>query len=180
MTRGIRNLLRQAGKASRALVAGLSFSAAGLVGLVLHESYTDTAIIPTKGDVPTMGFGSTTHADGRRVRLGDRTTPPKALARTLAYLQDAEAEMKRTLDGVALHQAEYDVYVDWRYQYGGAAWARSSMLRELRQGNYVAACKALLLYRFSAGYDCSTPGNRICQGVWTRQLERHNKCMAVQ
>ena len=70
--------------------------------------------------------------------------------------------------------------MDWRYQYGGAAWRSSSMLRELRAGNYAGACQALLKYRFSAGYDCSTPGNKVCAGVWTRQLKRHAACMAAQ
>ena len=161
-------------------MAALSLSAMGLVGLVLDENYVNQAMIPTKGDVPTLGFGSTTHADGRPVRLGDTTTPAKALARTLQYIQADEADMRKTLDGVALHQAEYDVYIDWRYQYGATAWRSSSMLRELRAGNYPAACQALLKYRFSAGYDCSTPGNKVCAGVWTRQLKRHAACMAAQ
>ena len=42
---------------------------------MLHEGYTDRAVIPVKGDVPTIGFGTTTG-----VKLGDTTTPPKALA----------------------------------------------------------------------------------------------------
>lgn len=165
---------------SRIAVAALSLSAAAFVGLTTSESYTGTAIIPTRGDVPTLGFGSTTHPDGRSVRMGDTTTPPKALQRTLAYIQDDEADMRRTLEGVALNQPEYDVYVDWRYQYGATAWRNSSMLRELRAGNYPSACQALLNYRYSAGYDCSTPGNKVCAGVWTRQLERHKKCMDAQ
>jgi lysozyme len=49
---------------SRTAVAALGLSAAALVGLVLHEGYSDRAIIPVKGDVPTLGFGSTTHSDG--------------------------------------------------------------------------------------------------------------------
>lgn len=164
----------------RIIVAALSLSAAAFVGLTMDEGYTSAAIIPTRGDVPTLGFGSTTHADGRPVRLGDTTTPPKALARTLRYVQADEADMRKTLEGVALHQAEYDIYIDWRYQYGGTAWRNSSMLRELRAGNYPQACQALLRYRFSAGYDCSTPGNRVCAGVWTRQQARHAACMAAQ
>ena len=164
----------------RIIVAALSLSAMGLVGLALDENYVGQAMIPTKGDVPTLGFGSTTHADGRPVRLGDTTTPAKALARTLAYIQVDEADMRKTLEGVALHQAEYDVYIDWRYQYGATAWRNSSMLRELRAGHYPAACQALLKYRFSGGYDCSTPGNRVCAGVWTRQLKRHAACMEAQ
>ncbi|MBD3814505.1 MAG: lysozyme, partial [Betaproteobacteria bacterium] len=44
----------------RRTVAGLTLSAAALVGIVLHEGYTDRAVIPVKGDVPTIGFGTTT------------------------------------------------------------------------------------------------------------------------
>jgi lysozyme len=165
---------------NRIMVAVLSLSATALVGLALDESYTSAAVIPTRGDVPTLGFGSTTHADGRAVRMGDTTTPAKALARTLQYIQADEADMRNSLDGVALHQAEYDIYIDWRYQYGATAWRGSSMLRELRAGNYPGACQALLRYRFSAGYDCSTPGNRVCAGVWARQQARHAVCMASQ
>ncbi|CAN5292781.1 lysozyme [soil metagenome] len=164
----------------RIAVAALALSAAAFVGITSDESYSSTAIIPTRGDVPTLGFGSTTREDGSPVRMKDTTTPPKALARTLQYIQADEADMRKTLDGVALHQAEYDVYIDWRYQYGATAWRSSSMLRELRAGNYPGACQALLKYRFSAGYDCSTPGNRVCAGVWTRQLKRHAACMATQ
>ena len=57
---------------------------------------------------------------------------------------------------------------------------RREVRRHLLAGNYVAACNALLKYKYAAGFDCSTPGNRICSGVWTRQLKRHAKCMAAQ
>ncbi|MCA0213090.1 MAG: lysozyme [Proteobacteria bacterium] len=194
---------RQLGRVSRTLVASIAIPASLLVGVIVNEGYCNPACIPAQGDKPTLGFGNTTHADGRPVRLGDTTTPVKALQRTLLYLQKADAEMKATLVGVELHPAEYEVYYDWRYQFGIGAWKGSDMLRHLRAGEYVAACDALLQYRKmtsarkegagwvpsrkdAAGnvlrweFDCSTPGNRVCMGVWTRQLERHQKCMAVQ
>ena len=160
--------------------AVLTMSIGGLSALFVSEHYTEKAIIPTKGDVPTYGFGSTTKPDGSRVQLGDRTTPVAAVTRTLSYLEDAQKDVKDTLEGVVLTQGEFDVYMNWRYQYGIGAWRKSSMLRHLRAGNYIAACDALLLYKFSGGYDCSTPGNRVCAGVWTRQQERHRDCMAEQ
>ena len=46
----------------RRTVAGMTLSAAALVGILLHEGYTDRAVIPVKGDVPTIGFGTTTSA----------------------------------------------------------------------------------------------------------------------
>ena len=42
----------------RVAVGALSLSAAALIGLATHEGYTGKAVIPTKGDVPTVGFGA--------------------------------------------------------------------------------------------------------------------------
>lgn len=177
----LRRQIGQIGRLVRYAVAGLSLTAAGLVAIVNHENYVGRAMVPTKGDVPTLGFGSTTHEDGSPVRMGDTTNPVRALNRTLAYLNDAEAEMKATLEGVELTQGEYDIYVNWRYQFGAGAWRKSTMLRELRAGHYREACDALLLYKFAGGRDCSQPANwgpQGCKGVWTRQLERHAACIA--
>lgn len=164
----------------RLLAAALALSAAGLVGIVASEGYTDTAVVPTKGDRPTVGFGSTFHEDGSPVRMGDKTTPVRALAKAQAHIGREEQQFRDSLTGVKLTQGEYDLYMDFTYQYGLGNWRQSSMRRHLQAGQYRAACDALLRYRYAAGYDCSTPGNRRCQGVWTRQLERHAKCMAEQ
>lgn len=168
----------------RVLVAALSLSAAGLVGLVAKEGYTERAIIPTKGDVPTVGFGSTVHADGSRVKLGDRLDPVRALYAAQAHISKDEAAFRASLPGVALTQGEYDLYLDFTYQYGIGNWRSSSMRTQLLAGNYTAACNALLRYRFAAGYDCSTTingkPNKRCWGVWDRQQERHAKCLAEQ
>lgn len=164
----------------RKAIAGLSLSAAALIGLVMSESYTDRAVIPTKNDRPTLGFGSTFHADGTPVKMGDTTTPVRALITAQAHIGKEERVFRDSLPGVALHQGEYDIYQNWTYQYGSGAWTRSSMRRKLLAGDYKGACDALLAYRFSGGYDCSTPGNKRCAGVWTRQLERHAACMALQ
>lgn len=161
-------------------VAALSLSMAGFVGLVNSEWYTDKAAIPTKGDRPTLGFGSTFHEDGRPVKMGDTTTPVKALVKAKAHIDKEEAIFRKSLDGAVLSQDEFDLYLDWVYQYGTGAWTASSMRRHLLSGQAVAACDSLLRYKFSAGYDCSTPGNRVCAGVWTRQLKRHAACMAAQ
>jgi len=163
----------------RNAIAGLSLSAAALVALVSHEGYTDKAIIPVKGDVPTLGFGTTTNADGSPVKMGDTTNPVKALQRTLLYVQKADADIKRCVKA-PLSQAEYDLASDFVYQYGAAAFCKSSMVKAMNEERYADACKAYLNYRFVAGYDCSTPGNRRCWGVWERQKTRYDKCMAVQ
>lgn len=163
----------------RVLVATLVLSVAGFVGLVSQEGYTDKAIVPTQGDRPTLGFGSTFHEDGAPVKLGESTTPVRALLKAHAHLKAEEQSFRASLPGVALTQDEYDVYMDFVYQFGNTTWGKSSMRAHLLAGRYESACQALLLYRYSAGYDCSTPGNKRCAGVWTRQQQRHAQCMAA-
>ena len=164
---------------ARTTAAALALSATALVALVTHEGYTGSAVVPTQGDRPTVGFGSTFRADGSPVRLGDTITPPQALARTLAHIQKDEGALRQCVTAPLL-QKEYDLLVDFSYQYGAKATCASSIVRHLNAGQYAQACGAYLRYRFAAGYDCSTPGNKRCMGVWTRQLNRHNQCMEAQ
>ena len=166
-------------KGVRIAVAALSLSAAAFIGLAQHEGYTDRAVIPTQGDVPTVGFGSTVHEDGSRVKMGDRTTPVNALIKAHAHISKEEQRFRASLPGASLTQAEYDLYMDFVYQYGSGAWSTSSMRRHILAGQHRQACDALLRYRFAGGFDCSTPGNKRCMGVWTRQQARHKACIAA-
>jgi GH24 family phage-related lysozyme (muramidase) len=164
----------------RIAVASLTLSASALIGIAVSEHYAGSAMIPTQNDRPTLGFGSTFHADGTPVRLGDTTTPVRALVTMRAHISKEEKVFQASLPGVELSQGEYDLYMDWVYQYGTGAWLKSSMRRELLANRHPAACHALLLYKRSGGFDCSIPGNKVCAGVWTRQRKRHAACMALQ
>lgn len=161
-------------------VAILALSASAFVTLLVSEGYTDKAIIPTKNDRPTHGFGSTFNADGSPVKLGETTTPVRALITAQDHISKEEQKFRDSLPGVKLYQGEYDLYMDWVYQFGIGNWRQSIIRRNLLAGDYVAACNALLLYKYSGGYDCSTPGNKRCAGVWTRQQERNLKCLEMQ
>lgn len=165
---------------SRSLVAALTLSASAFVTLVVSEGYTDKAVIPTKNDRPTKGFGSTFNTDGSAVKLGETTTPVRALITAQAHISKEEQKFRNSLPGVKLYQGEYDLYMSYVYQFGISNWLKSSMRRNLLAGDYVAACNALLLYKYSGGYDCSTPGNKRCAGVWTRQQERNRQCLSMQ
>lgn len=164
----------------RIAVALLTMSAAGFGVWKSSESFTGQAVIPTKGDVPTLGYGSTRYEDGRPVRMGDRITRERAEVLARGLMKADEQQLAASLPGVRLYQEEFDVYADFVGQYGIGNWRASTMRRRLLAGDYAGACKALLRYRFAAGYDCSTPGNRRCAGVWTRQQARHQRCMGVQ
>lgn len=165
----------------RIAIGALSLSAAAFGSLVAHEWYTGTAVIPTAGDRPTVGFGSTFREDGSPVQLGDTITPPKAIARSLAHIQRDESGIKECVTA-ELHQAEYDLMVDFAYQYGVSTLCASSIARLANAGDYVGSCEAYARYKYQAKRDCSLPRNwgpRGCKGVWTRSLERREKCLSA-
>lgn len=168
----------------RTHVGGLSLSAAALVGLLVSEGWTDRAMIPTKNDVPTVGFGSTVHMDGTPVKMGDTIDPVRAIITAQNHISKDERRFRESIPDVPLHQDEYDLYMDFVYQYGIGNWRTSSMRMHLLAGEYRQACDALLMWRRAGGYDCSTTingqPNKRCWGVWARQLERHSKCIAAQ
>lgn len=196
---------RSAPSPMRVAAAGLVLSIAAFAGWVAKEGDGPTAVradgqvihkpyIPTKGDVPTIGHGSTRYEDGTPVRMSDAPiTRERAqqLARNLHG--EEEALFRASLPGVALTQGEYDLYVDFTGQFGIGNWRSSSVRRRLLEtttaapeqlpGLYRAACDSLLLWKKQAGRDCSRPQNwgpKGCRGVWTRQQERHAKCLSEQ
>lgn len=162
----------------RIAVALLSISATAFVAKLVEEGYSDTAIIPVKGDVPTVGFGMTKRPDGTQVQMGDKTNPVEALQRTMAYAKQDETRFKRCVKA-PLHQGEFDLYLNFSYQFGMDNTCKS-IAPLLNKGDYLGACNKLLEFKYVAKFDCSTPGNKRCYGVWARQLNRHEKCLALQ
>lgn len=164
----------------RSAIAALVLSAAGLIGIVSQEGFTERAVVPTKNDRPTNGFGGTFNEDGSPVKMGDTIKPVPALQRSLSHIAKDEDGLKRCVTG-QMTQGEYDILVDFSYQYGVRATCASSMVRHINSGNYVSACNAYTMYKFSGGYDCSTTingkPNTRCWGVWTRNLKRMDKCL---
>ena len=149
----------------------------------MEEGYTDKAVIPVKGDVPTVGFGMTERPDGSPVRMGDTTNPVEALQRSQAYLARAEQRIKKCITA-DLHQGEFDLMMNFGYQYGQARLCNSQIVARANVGDYVGSCEAYLQYRFVGKYDCSTlidgQRNKVCWGVWERSQKRYNQCMSLQ
>lgn len=165
----------------RVAVAALSLSAAGFGALAVRENFVATAMIPTKGDRPTVGLGSTFRDDGTPVQMGDTITVPKAITRSLNHIGKDEARLKRCVTA-PMAQVEYDVLVDFSYQYGVQATCASSMVKFTNAGQYAQACQAYTLYKRSQGRDCSKPehwGPHGCKGVWLGNLERRDRCLAA-
>lgn len=179
---------------NRVAVTLLSVSLAGFGAWVASEGDGPTAkrdgvtvhlpYVPTKGDVPTIGHGSTRYENGAPVKLTDPPITRERAAQLARNLMSVdERQFRDSVPGVKLFQEEYDLYLNFVGQYGIGNWRSSSMRRNLLAGRYRQACDALLRWRFQAGRDCSLPKNwgpKGCKGVWTRQQQRHAQCLAAQ
>ena len=150
---------------NRKHVATISLSATALVALLLHEGYRENAYIPVAGDVPTIGFGTTSG-----VKLGDRTSPEKALTVALRDVQRFEGSLKDCVT-VPLHQHEYDAYISLSYNIGSNAFCRSTLVRKLNAEDYSGACQEILRWDKFQG--------KPLAGLTKRRKEEHQKCLGL-
>lgn len=165
---------------SRIPVLFIALSAAGFAGIALNEGYTEKAVIPVKGDPPTIGIGSTRREDGSPVEIGDKITPPAAIRRAVRDIAGKESVLRSCFgDEVTLYQHEWDAYVDLAYNVGPAAVCRSSIAKKLKAGEYTAACLTILDFKRVQGRDCSLPENQsFCGGIWRRRHQITQTCVS--
>jgi lysozyme len=123
---------------ARIVIGALTLSASALVGIAVHEGYRGEAYTPVKGDVPTIGFGTTAG-----VKPGDRIEPVQALVRKLQDVQKFEGALKQCVR-VPLHQHEYDAFLSLAYNIGPGAFCGSTLVRRLNAGDYAGACAEIL------------------------------------
>jgi lysozyme len=159
---------------ARMIAAALSLSAAGLVALVMDEGYTEKAVRPLPGDVPTVGFGSTRRPDGSPVQMGDTTRPPQALALALREVRQFESALQRCVTA-PLTQGEYDSLVSLAYNVGADSVCRSTMVRLHNAGQHAQACAEFDRWTFFQGKDCRDPAHR-CGGLVKRRESERAKC----
>lgn len=153
-------------KQHRLPIAALALSAAGLVGIAAHEGYTSRAVIPVKGDVPTIGFGTTAG-----VQLGDTITPPRALDRALRDVRRFEGQLHDCIR-VPLTQGEYDAYISLAYNIGPTAFCGSTLASKLNAGDYAGACAQILRWDRQAG--------RVLPGLTQRRRDEYKLCKGDQ
>jgi lysozyme len=149
-------------------IAALALSASALIGIAVHEGFRDTAYIPVPGDVPTIGFGSTTNLDGTPVRLGQRTTSVEALKRLGKDVEKFEEAVK-TCAPVPMYQYEFDAYVSLTYNIGPNAFCKSTLAKKLVQYDYEGACKEILRWDRFQG--------KPLKGLTIRRQEEYKTCI---
>ena len=153
---------------TRVAAASLVLAASTLVGIAMQEGYTDNAVIPVPGDVPTYGYGTTRKSDGSSVAMGEKTTPTRALVDLLRDASKFEQAVKRCAP-VPMHPYEFQAYVSFTYNVGESAFCHSTLVKRLNALDYEGACKALLKWDKVKGV--------TIKGLTSRRQAEYRTCM---
>ena len=155
----------------RSAIAVMVLAASTLVGIAVHEGYKDEAYIPAPGDVPTIGFGTTSG-----VRMGDKTTPTRSLVRLLDEVEGVYAAGVKRCVTVPLYQHEYEAYVSLAYNVGVAAFCRKAkpgkppnLIDLINAGKYAEACERIEAFKYG-------PGRKVLPGLVKRRAEERALC----
>ena len=147
---------------NRLIVSALSLSAVGLVSLLGYEGYSSQAYIPVKGDVPTIGFGTT-----EGVKIGDTITPEKAVERAYRDIYKTETAIHKCVN-VPLTQKEYDAYTSLAYNIGTSAFCKSTLVKRLNARDYDGACSEIKRWVYFKG--------KVNQGLVNRREKEYRTC----
>lgn len=147
----------------RLAVGVLSLSATGLIGIASYEGLSEKAYIPIKGDVPTIGFGST-----EGVKMGDAITVPQALDRLRRDITVVESAISRCVR-VPLSQGELDAYTSLAFNIGTDAFCRSTLVVKLNGGDYAGACEEIKRWVYAGG--------RRVPGLVARREKEYATCV---
>lgn len=97
---------------------------------------------------------------GRRVQKGDYLTDEEIHAEFRNQIKSYEGGVKRAVK-VPLTQSQFNACVSLAYNIGVKAFAGSTVVRELNQGKYQAACRAFALW--------NKAGGRVSKGLSIRR-----------
>jgi len=146
----------------RMKMASLSLSASAIISIALHEGFRSEAYTPVKGDVATIGFGTTDN-----VKPGDKITVERALVKLLADANKFEQEIKECVK-VPLSNYEYNAYISLSYNIGSNAFCKSTLVKKLNEYDYDGACKEILRWN-------KFKGNPL-PGLTKRRQEEYRIC----
>lgn len=145
----------------RIAVGAVAVSAVCLAGIAGFEGYREKAYKDAVG-VPTIGYGETAG-----VKMGDRTTPERALAQLLKST-NKHADGIRKCINVPLYQYEFDAYVSLAYNIGVGNFCKSTLVKKLNAKDYDGACNEILKW--------NKAGGRALAGLTRRRQKEHLMC----
>ena len=150
------------GKNIRLGIGALGISATVLVSIALHEGYREEAYQDAVG-VATVGYGETAG-----VRMGDRTTPERALVQLLKSTEKHAGAIRQCIK-VPLYQHEFDAYVSLAYNIGPGNFCRSTLVKKLNAKDYTGACREIKRW--------NRVGGKVLPGLTKRREKEYRLCM---
>jgi lysozyme len=122
-------------------------------GLDLIKQFEGLRLKPylCSAGVPTIGYGSTMYADGRKVNLKDAAITEsqslELLAKTLGKYEKAVNDYVK----VTLTQNEFDALVSFTYNLGAGNLLSSTLLKKLNSGDKKAAATQFEVWNKAGG-----------------------------
>ncbi len=150
----------------RRVLAGLGASAAVVAVIAGYEGYTDKAVVPVPGDVPTIGFGTT-----EGVKMGDRIDPVRAVQKLAEDADETAAGVDRCVGDVPMYPHERAAYLSLAYNIGVGAFCGSTLAMKLRRQppDYQGACREILRW--------NKVGGREVRGLTVRREAEYRQCV---
>lgn len=123
----------------------MSTSPAGRAFIESFESFRPTAYLPTRNDVPTIGYGHT-----HDVRTGDTCTVAQADALLGEDLFVCEHVIDNSVTA-PLNQNQYDALISFVFNVGAGAFSGSTLRKLLNEDDFEGAAEQFLVWDHQAG-----------------------------
>ena len=159
-------MVKQKQTAIRSAIGALAIGAVSLIAY--FEGFRGDAYLPTKNDVPTIGYGQTHYSDGKKVRLGETITEGEAREELTKLVKKYSVSIDKCIK-VPLKQNEYDAYLSLAYNIGSGAFCRSTLIKKLNAKDYKGACDQILVWKYQKG--------KVLKGLENRRKKEYEKCI---
>lgn len=152
----------------RVAMSTIGIGMAAIIGIANQEDFVSPAYRDQVG-IPTVGFGFT-----KGVKMGDKMTVRQALSRLGEEIHDDyEVGMNRCAGDIPMYQHEKDVYTRVTWNIGVSAFCGSTMVKRLREGDYLGACEAIKLFN-----KVTVNGKKVVsRGLANLREEQYKECM---
>lgn len=139
-----------------ARAVGLRASIYVLIALAGYEGWSNIAMPPVPGDVPTGYFGATRDEQGKPFKLGAKTADPVRGVKLLGKNISEAERIVRSCIHVQLSQGEHDAFTSLAFNIGRGAkgvkdglcvlksGAPTTLSKKVNAGDYAGACREIL------------------------------------
>lgn len=118
------------------------------IGNGRYESYADAGY---GWSLPTIGWGSTYHRDGSKIRKGEIMTQEEVDSLFVFELEQKASEVTKILKGIPTTEDQFAALTSFAYNAGAGNLSSSTLLKRHRDENTQAAANEFLKWVYSNG-----------------------------